>query len=145
MNIREKLANINSVLPILVIAEIIYLIAGEIIILFTPLDKPTCMFGFAIGVGLAIFSSIQNALMLNKSVTAEKVTKSGAVWGYIIRLIVFGAVVAIAFFTRFVNPVAILIGLLSIQAGVYFVPFVKDKSKNEKNSNSENNTDEKKL
>ena len=144
MNIREKLANINSVLPILVIAEIIYLIAGEIIILFTPLDKPTCMFGFAIGVGLAI-SSIQNALMLNKSVTAEKVTKSGVVWGYIIRLIVFGAVVAIAFFTWFVNPVAILIGLLSIQAGVYFVPFVKDKSKNEKNSNSENNTDEKKL
>lgn len=128
-----------------VIAEIIYLIAGEIIILFTPLDKPTCMFGFAIGVGLAIFSSIQNALMLNKSVTAEKVTKSGVVWGYIIRLIVFGAVVAIAFFTWFVNPVAILIGLLSIQAGVYFVPFVKDKSKNEKNSNSENNTDEKKL
>lgn len=52
---------------------------------------------------------------------------------------------AIAFFTWFVNPVAILIGLLSIQAGVYFVPFVKDKSKNEKNSNSENNTDEKKL
>ena len=103
------------------------------------------MFGFAIGVGLAIFSSIQNALMLNKSVTAEKVTKSGVVWGYIIRLIVFGAVVAIAFFTWFVNPVAILIGLLSIQAGVYFVPFVKDKSKNEKNSNSENNTDEKKL
>lgn len=48
-------------------------------------------------------------------------------------------------FTWFVNPVAILIGLLSIQAGVYFVPFVKDKSKNEKNSNSENNTDEKKL
>ena len=40
---------------------------------------------------------------------------------------------------------SILIGLLSIQAGVYFVPFVKDKSKNEKNSNSENNTDEKKL
>lgn len=125
LNIREKLANINSVLPILVIAEIIYLIAGEIIILFTPLDKPTCMFGFAIGVGLAIFSSIQNALMLNKSVTAEKVTKSGVVWGYIIRLIVFGAVVAIAFFTWFVNPVAILSGLLSYSGRCIFCTICK--------------------
>lgn len=144
MNIRDRLANINSVLPILVFAELIYLAAGEIIILFTPLDKLTCMIGFAIGVGLAMFSSIQNAMMLNRTVTAEKVTRSGVVWGYIIRLAVFGAVVAIAFFTRFADPVAILIGLLSVQAGVYFVPFVKEKSA-DKNKTDENKIDEKKL
>lgn len=130
MNIKEKLASINKVLPALVLGEVIYLIVGEIIILFLPFDKVTCMIGLAIGVCLAMAYSIHSAVVLNNTVTGEVGNKKGPVIiGYIIRLVVTAGVVVLAYFLKFANPVAILVGLISIQAGVFIVPKTEKKKK----------------
>lgn len=43
------------------------------------------------------------------------------------RLSIAGGVVALALYTNFASPVAILIGMLSMQLGVYFEPMARNK------------------
>lgn len=50
--IRDKLAGVDEVVPVLVLFEMIYLGVGMLIIwAFLPVDKPKVALGFAIGVG----------------------------------------------------------------------------------------------
>ncbi len=121
--IKNKLASLDEVLPLLVFWEMIYLLVGEAIIwILLPVDKPYIALGFLIGVGLASLSSILTAFVMKKVFSPKKRTTGIMVLALMGRLAIAGAVVALALYTDFTSPVAILIGMLSMQLGVYFEP-----------------------
>lgn len=127
--IREKLRSIDEVVPILVFFELVYLGVGQLIIwLFLPVDKPTVALGFAIGVGFAVLSSIQNAMILGKALTVNTTKRKASgkmILFMLIRIACISGVVVLAVITDFCNPVAVLIGVLAIQLGVYFEPYAR--------------------
>lgn len=121
--IKNKLASLDEVLPLLVFWEMIYLLVGEAIIwILLPVNKPYIALGFLIGVGLASLSSILTAFVMKKVFSPKKRTTGIMVLALMGRLAIAGAVVALALYTDFTSPVAILIGMLSMQLGVYFEP-----------------------
>ena len=78
--IRDRLAQVDEVVPILVFFELLYLGIGELIIWdFLPVNKPSVALGFAIGVGFAIMSSIQNAWVLSRALGKAKSRKSSSI------------------------------------------------------------------
>lgn len=135
--IRDKLAQVDEVVPVLVFFELVYLGVGQLIIwAFLPVDKPAVALGFAIGVGFAMMSSIQNAWVLSRALNSGKSRRASSakmvVW-LIIRIACIGGVIVLAVITGFCDPVAVLIGVLSIQIGVYFEPWArKRRQKKEK-------------
>ena len=126
--IRNKLAGLDEVLPLLVFWEMIYLLVGEAIIwILLPVDKPYIGLGFLIGVGLASLSSILTAFVMKKVFSPKKRTTGIMVLALVGRLAIAGAVVALALYTNLTSAVAILIGMLSMQLGVYFEPRARRK------------------
>ena len=135
--IRDKLAQVDEVVPILVFFELLYLGIGELIIwAFLPVNKPSVALGFAIGVGFAIVSSIQNAWVLSRALGKAKSRKSSSItmviW-LIVRIACIGGIVVLAVITDFCSPIAILIGVLSIQIGVYFEPWARKRRQKKEN------------
>ena len=85
--IRDRLAKIDEVVPVLVFFEIIYLAIGQLIIwAFLPVDKPYVALGFAIGVGFAMISSIQNSMILGRALSKGK--KRAASAGMVIFMLI---------------------------------------------------------
>lgn len=126
--IRDRLAKIDEVVPVLVFFEIIYLAIGQLIIwAFLPVDKPYVALGFAIGVGFAMISSIQNSMILGRALSKGKkrAASAGMVIFMLIRIAAISVIVVLALLYKFCSPVAVLIGVLAIQAGVYFEPMVR--------------------
>ncbi len=135
--IRDKLAQVDEVVPILVFFELVYLGVGQLIIwAFLPVDKPSVALGFAIGVGFAMMSSIQNAWVLSRALSSGKSRKASSakmvIW-LIVRIACIGGIVVLAVITDFCSPVAILIGVLSIQIGVYFEPWARKRRQKKEN------------
>ena len=126
--IRDRLAKIDEVVPVLVFFEIIYLAIGQLIIwAFLPVDKPYVALGFAIGVGFAMISSIQNSMILGRALSKGKkrAASAGMVIFMLIRIAAISVIIVLALLYKFCSPVAVLIGVLAIQAGVYFEPMVR--------------------
>lgn len=132
-SIKEKLRSIDEVVPILVFFEFIYLGIGQAIIwLFLPVNKPAVSLGFAIGVGFAVMSSIQNAMVLGKALTVNTTKRKASgkmILFMLIRIACISGVVVLAVITDFCDPVAVLIGVLAIQLGVYFEPYARKRRK----------------
>ena len=126
--IRDRLAQIDEVVPVLIFFEIIYLAVGQLIIwAFLPVDKPYVAIGFAIGVGFAMLSSIQNSMILGRALSRgkRKAASAGMVIFMLIRIAAISLIIVMALRFKFCSPVAVLIGVLAIQAGVYFEPMVR--------------------
>lgn len=126
--IRNRLAAVDEVVPVLVFFEIVYLAVGQLIIwAFLPVDKPYVALGFAIGVGFAMLSSIQNSMILGRALSRGKKRSAsvGMVVFMLIRIAGISLIVVLALLYKFCSPVAVLIGVLAIQAGVYFEPMVR--------------------
>lgn len=126
--IRDRLAQIDEVVPVLIFFEIIYLAVGQLIIwAFLPVDKPYVAIGFAIGVGFAMLSSIQNSMILGRALSRgkRKAASAGMVIFMLIRIAAISGIIVLALKFKFCSPVAVLVGVLAIQAGVYFEPAVR--------------------
>ena len=126
--IRDRLAQIDEVVPVLIFFEIIYLAVGQLIIwAFLPVDKPYVAIGFAIGVGFAMLSSIQNSMILGRALSRgkRKAASAGMVIFMLIRIAAISGIIVLALRFKFCSPVAVLVGVLAIQAGVYFEPAVR--------------------
>ena len=126
--IRNRLAQIDEVVPVLIFFEIIYLAVGQLIIwAFLPVDKPYVAIGFAIGVGFAMLSSIQNSMILGRALSRgkRKAASAGMVIFMLIRIAAISGIIVLAVKYKFCSPVAVLVGVLAIQAGVYFEPAVR--------------------
>ena len=126
--IRDRLARIDEVVPVLVFFEIIYLAVGQLIIwAFLPVDKPYVAIGFAIGVGFAVLSSISNSMILGRALSRgkRKAASAGMIIFMLVRIAAISAIIVLALKFKFCSAVAVLIGVLAIQAGVYFEPMVR--------------------
>ncbi len=143
--IRDKLASIDEVVPVLVFFEMIYLAVGQFIIwVILPVDKPYVALGFAIGVGFAVLSSIQNSMLLRGALSRgkRKTASAGMVIFMLIRIAAISAIIILAIRFKFCSAVAVLVGVLAIQAGVYFEPMVrKRREKKEKALKEAQNTE----
>lgn len=126
--IRDKLAGVDEVVPVLVLFEMIYLGVGMLIIwAFLPVDKPKVALGFAIGVGFSVLSSIQNSMILKRALSRgkKKSASAGMVIFMLARIAGISLIVILALKYEFCSAVAVLVGVLAIQAGVYFEPAIR--------------------
>lgn len=123
------LKKMNPVLIDLISGCAIFGIIGEIIIL---LGIPAVYegnigriaLGFLIGVILMIlmavhmYLSVENSLMMGESGAQKHNLKMFAV-----RILVVGVVFTVVFITDFCNPIAVIIGMMSLKVAAYLQPF----------------------
>ena len=133
--IRDKLAGVDEVVPVLVLFEMIYLGVGMLIIwAFLPVDKPKVALGFAIGVGFSVLSSIQNSMILRRALSRgkKKSASAGMVIFMLARIAGISLIVILALKYEFCSAIAVLVGVLAIQAGVYFEPAFRKRRQRKK-------------
>ena len=133
--IRDKLAGVDEVVPVLVLFEMIYLGVGMLIIwAFLPVDKPKVALGFAIGVGFSVLSSIQNSMILKRALSRgkKKSASAGMVIFMLARIAGISLIVILALKYEFCSAIAVLVGVLAIQAGVYFEPAFRKRREKKK-------------
>lgn len=123
----KKLNEINEALPAMFLADAIYLLIGEIIILFLPLGGTLvtlrCMTGFLAGVLYSAFCSIHMSLRIRKVVYGGDEMRKTFTIGYLIRLVVMLALFAALFLLNIGDLLCAVIGMFSMKVAAYLWPF----------------------
>ncbi|MGI5989301.1 MAG: hypothetical protein ACOX78_03420 [Lachnospiraceae bacterium] len=119
----RKFSQINENLPVLLAGEAIFLAAAELIILmWIPKDlKRTAGIGVLIGVLLAAAGSVILALSIRSALYKE----GNKAWAVLFITLRFGVAALVLLLCLVKDPklcVAVLIGMLSGQTGVYLAP-----------------------
>lgn len=104
----------------------LYALAGGLIVMLLPVAKAPALSGFFLGALLSACSMVhityvtELTMDMNNQREAQKYTVSR----YLLRMVVVTACVLIAYFTGYLNMVALFIGLLGIKAGAYLQPLM---------------------
>ncbi|MGN0317205.1 MAG: hypothetical protein ACI4E1_04625 [Lachnospira sp.] len=123
----KKLNEINEALPAMFLADAVYLIIGEIVILFLPFGETMftvkCMVGFLAGVIYSAFCSVHMSLRIRRVVYGGDSMRKTFTLGYLIRLAVMLALFAALFLLNIGDLLCAVIGMFSMKVAAYIWPF----------------------
>ena len=84
----DRIKELNEVLPEVFLVDLLYLLAGELVIWFLVPNKQMCAVGFLMGVVYSIFSSVHMSFRIRKIVYGHANESKTLLIGYFIRLAV---------------------------------------------------------
>ena len=84
----DRIKELNEVLPEVFLVDLLYLLAGELVIWFLVPNKQMCAVGFFMGVVYSIFSSVHMSFRIRKIVYGHANESKTLLIGYFIRLAV---------------------------------------------------------
>ena len=71
----DRIKELNEVLPEVFLVDLLYLLAGELVIWFLVPNKQMCAVGFLMGVVYSIFSSVHMSFRIRKSFTVTRMNQ----------------------------------------------------------------------
>lgn len=117
----------KSVLLECVLGIALFGLIGEVVLLFLPVEKLSCMAGLAAGClisGLSMWHITyvtEETMAMRNSKAASRFT----IARYIGRKVVVFLVVVASYYTPYLNMITLVIGLFSLKAGAYLQPLVR--------------------
>lgn len=123
--IRNLSTESRHVLIEILVGIMLYFVIGAIILLFVPVDTLPAVLGLLLGVILNFASMIHIAYVTEVVVNMRnrKEASQYSIVRYLIRLLIMGAVIVLAFFTKYLNMLTLVIGLFGIKMGAYLQPY----------------------
>lgn len=129
----ERIRNLNSALPGLLLGILLFGVVCEILGVFLINDKINYSIGLWIGVLTAIFMAFHMALSLDSVVEKDvKGAQAQATRQNIIRYFIVVLILGILMITKIGNPLAAFVGIMGLKVSAYLQPaFLKLSQKNE--------------
>ena len=121
--IQEVLRKLNEVLPEVFLVDLLYLLAGELVIWFLVPNKQMCAVGFFMGVVYSIFSSVHMSFRIRKIVYGHANESKTLLIGYFIRLAVMLVLFTVLYLFHIGDLLCALIGMFSMKVSAYLQPF----------------------
>lgn len=118
----KKIREINEALPAMLFVDLIYLLIGEIIILLFVPGKLSCGIGLLAGVIYSVFSSFHLSFKIRQVVYGGANGSKTYILGYMIRLAVMIAILAILYISKMGDLVCAIIGMFSMKVAAYMWP-----------------------
>ena len=115
----DRIKELNEVLPEVFLVDLLYLLAGELVIWFLVPNKQMCAVGFLMGVVYSIFSSVR----IRKIVYGHANESKTLLIGYFIRLAVMLVLFTVLYLFHIGDLLCALIGMFSMKVSAYLQPF----------------------
>ena len=110
-------------LPEVFLVDLLYLLAGELVIWFLVPNKQMCAVGFLMGVVYSIFSSVHMSFRIRKIVYGHANESKTLLIGYFIRLAVMLVLFTVLYLFHIGDLLCALIGMFSMKVSAYLQPF----------------------
>ena len=119
----DRIKELNEVLPEVFLVDLLYLLAGELVIWFLVPNKQMCAVGFFMGVVYSIFSSVHMSFRIRKIVYGHANESKTLLIGYFIRLAVMLVLFTVLYLFHIGDLLCALIGMFSMKVSAYLQPF----------------------
>ena len=119
----DRIKELNEVLPEVFLVDLLYLLAGELVIWFLVPNKQMCAVGFLMGVVYSIFSSVHMSFRIRKIVYGHANESKTLLIGYFIRLAVMLVLFTVLYLFHIGDLLCALIGMFSMKVSAYLQPF----------------------
>lgn len=120
----KRLLFLNPKLPSLLLAQAIYFVAGELVIVVFCPDKAALSIGFLAGVVYGVFASVHMSYVINQmTYLSDKAAVRKSLAGFAIRLVVLLALLSGCYFLGEMAMLALLAGVFSMKVSAYIQPF----------------------
>ena len=119
----DRIKELNEVLPEVFLVDLLYLLAGELVIWFLVPNKQMCAVGFLMGVVYPIFSSVHMSFRIRKIVYGHANESKTLLIGYFIRLAVMLVLFTVLYLFHIGDLLCALIGMFSMKVSAYLQPF----------------------
>lgn len=121
----KKIKELNSVLAELVVGIILVGMVCEVTVVWFVTDKVKYSLGLMIGIILAAAMALHMAWALDTAVSmdvsgAEKKIRFNSIFRYLVVVIILFIVMV----TKFANPLAVFLGIMSLKAAAYLQPSI---------------------
>ena len=121
----EKIKEINTALPGLWMATVLYGMVCQIIGLFLSIDKVQYSIGLWIGILMAMAMAYHMSYVLFTSIDQGPKRAQALITKHsMIRYLVIVIVLAVIMETRAANPIAAFVGIMGLKAGGYLQPLM---------------------
>lgn len=121
----KKLTELNEALPGILIADILYLVLGEILILLLIPNPRLYAVGFLIGVICAVICIFHMSFQIRKVVYGKADSTKTMVSGSIIRMISLLAVAVILYIFNIGDFLSSIIGMFALKISAYLQPYIQ--------------------
>ena len=118
----DRIKELNEVLPEVFLVDLLYLLAGELVIWFFVPNKQMCAVGFLMGVIYSIFASVHMSLRIRKIVYGHANESKTMLIGYFIRLAVMLILFTVLYLLHIGDLLCALIGMFSMKVSAYLQP-----------------------
>ncbi|MGN0481310.1 MAG: hypothetical protein ACI4EV_07045 [Lachnospiraceae bacterium] len=122
----KKLFYLNSKLPAMLVAQCLYFLIGELVVLVVAggMEKLYCSIGFLLGVLYGMFATIYMSYVINRMMyMPDKLAVRHSLAGFGVRMVVLLAVLGVCWFLGTYAMLAALAGVFSMKVSAYIQPF----------------------